>query len=109
MPSAADADVAESHAAQFGAVEKIFGVHNHLLLEQAPDALKVKVAKLRPSRTHHQGMSALIADLKDRGVAFENYDMPGEKSPSGVITAGGAKAAWFKDSEGNILAIIQNA
>ena len=27
----------------------------------------------------------------------------------GVVTAGGAKAAWFKDSEGNILAIIQNA
>ena len=40
---------------------------------------------------------------------FEKCDMPGEKSPSGVVTAGGAKAAWFKDSEGNILAIIQNA
>jgi catechol 2,3-dioxygenase-like lactoylglutathione lyase family enzyme len=50
-----------------------------------------------------------VADLKARGVAFEDYDMPGEKSPSGVVTAGGAKAAWFKDSEGNILAIIQNA
>jgi len=50
-----------------------------------------------------------VADLKARGVVFEDYDMPGEKSPSGVVTAGGAKAAWFKDSEGNILAIIQNA
>ena len=50
-----------------------------------------------------------VADLKARGVEFENYDMPGEKSPSGVITAGGAKAAWFKDTEGNILAIIQDA
>jgi len=50
-----------------------------------------------------------VAELKARGVAFEDYDMPGEKSPSGVVTAGGAKAAWFKDSEGNILAIIQNA
>jgi catechol 2,3-dioxygenase-like lactoylglutathione lyase family enzyme len=48
-----------------------------------------------------------VAALKARGVIFENYDMPGEKSPSGVITAGGAKAAWFKDSEGNILAIIE--
>lgn len=48
-----------------------------------------------------------VADLKKRGVTFEDYDMPGEKSPSGVITAGGAKAAWFKDSEGNIMAIIQ--
>jgi catechol 2,3-dioxygenase-like lactoylglutathione lyase family enzyme len=50
-----------------------------------------------------------VAELKARGVVFEDYNMPGEKSPSGVITAGGAKAAWFKDSEGNILAIIQNA
>ena len=49
-----------------------------------------------------------VADLKARGVAFEDYDMPGEKSPSGVITAGGAKAAWFKDTEGNILAIIED-
>ena len=49
-----------------------------------------------------------MAELKARGVEFEHYDMPGEKSPSGVVTAGGAKAAWFKDSEGNILAIIEN-
>ena len=48
-----------------------------------------------------------VADLKARGVVFEDYDMPGEKSPSGVITAGGAKATWFKDSEDNIMAIIQ--
>ena len=50
-----------------------------------------------------------VAELKARGVVFEDYDMPGPKSPSGVITAGGAKAAWFKDSEGNIMAIIQDA
>ena len=50
-----------------------------------------------------------VADLKRRGVVFENYDIPGERSSSGVITAGGAKAAWFKDTEGNILAIIQEA
>jgi catechol 2,3-dioxygenase-like lactoylglutathione lyase family enzyme len=50
-----------------------------------------------------------VAELKARGVQFEDYDLPGEKSPSGVLTAGGAKAAWFKDSEGNILAIIQSA
>ena len=49
-----------------------------------------------------------VAELKSRGVTFEDYDMPGEKSKDGIVTAGGAKAAWFKDSEGNILAIIQN-
>jgi hypothetical protein len=34
--------------------------------------------------------------------------MPGERSASGAVSAGGAKAAWFKDSEGNILALVQN-
>lgn len=49
-----------------------------------------------------------IEELKARGVVFEHYDMPGERSPSGAVTAGGAKAAWFKDSEGNILALVQS-
>jgi len=48
-----------------------------------------------------------IEALKARGVVFEDYDIPGEKSAAGAITAGGAKAAWFKDSEGNIMALIQ--
>ncbi|TFY96317.1 VOC family protein [Ramlibacter humi] len=52
-------------------------------------------------------VDALIAALKARGVVFEDYDMPGERSPQGAVTAGGAKAAWFKDSEGNIMALIQ--
>jgi hypothetical protein len=48
-----------------------------------------------------------VAELKRRGVQFEHYDdMPGERSGD-IVTAGGAKAAWFKDSEGNIMAVIQ--
>ena len=49
----------------------------------------------------------LMKALKARGVVFEDYDLPGEKSAEGAITAGGAKAAWFKDSEGNIMALIE--
>ncbi|HEX6706955.1 MAG TPA: VOC family protein [Albitalea sp.] len=49
-----------------------------------------------------------VADLKARGVRFEHYDMPGSTGSGDIVTAGGAKAAWFKDSEGNIMAIIQN-
>ena len=48
-----------------------------------------------------------VAELRARGVEFEHYDMPGQRSENGIVTAGGAKAAWFKDSEGNILAVIQ--
>jgi predicted enzyme related to lactoylglutathione lyase len=49
-----------------------------------------------------------VAELKARGVQFEEYDMPGLKTRNGIATAGGAKTAWFKDTEGNILAIVQN-
>jgi predicted enzyme related to lactoylglutathione lyase len=49
-----------------------------------------------------------VADLKTRGVRFERYDLPGQTSQSEIVVGGGAKAAWFKDSEGNIMAVIQN-
>ena len=52
-------------------------------------------------------VAAEVVELKGRGVKFEEYDMPGLKTADGIATAGGAKTAWFKDSEGNILAISQ--
>jgi predicted enzyme related to lactoylglutathione lyase len=58
---------------------------------------------------HVDDVEREVAALKARGVVFEDYDMPGDKSPSGVLTAGRVKVAWFKDSEGNILAIAQDA
>ncbi len=48
-----------------------------------------------------------VAELKARGVTFEMYDML-EMDENGISTAGGAKAAWFKDTEGNIMALIQS-
>ncbi|MEP6918228.1 MAG: VOC family protein [Acidobacteriota bacterium] len=50
---------------------------------------------------------AEVAELKARGVVFEEYDMPGLKTVNSIATGGGAKTAWFKDSEGNILAVSQ--
>jgi len=52
-------------------------------------------------------VEAEVAELKARGVTFEEYDMPGIKMKNGIATGGGAKTAWFKDTEGNILAISQ--
>jgi len=46
-----------------------------------------------------------VADLKKRGVKFEDYDLPGMKMVNSIATAGSMKGAWFRDSEGNILAI----
>jgi catechol 2,3-dioxygenase-like lactoylglutathione lyase family enzyme len=47
-----------------------------------------------------------VAELKAKGVTFEDYGMP--HTERNITTAGGAKAAWFKDTEGNIMAIIQS-
>ena len=48
-----------------------------------------------------------MRELRSRGVVFEEYDMPGLKTVHGLASMGNIKAAWFKDSEGNILAINQ--
>jgi hypothetical protein len=45
--------------------------------------------------------------LRGKGVVFEEYDMPEIKTQNGIATHGPHKAAWFKDSEGNILCIHQ--
>ena len=48
-----------------------------------------------------------VAKLKALGVKFEAYDSP-DMDVNNISTAGGAKAAWFKDTEGNIMALVQN-
>jgi predicted enzyme related to lactoylglutathione lyase len=45
--------------------------------------------------------------LRGKGVNFEEYNMPEIKTQNGIATQGSVKAAWFKDSEGNILCIHQ--
>src|ERR1700733_3101829 len=52
-------------------------------------------------------VEAEVAELKARGVKFEEYDMPGLTMKNSIVTAGGAKTAWFRDTEGNILAVSQ--
>ena len=52
-------------------------------------------------------VEAVVADLKSKGVVFEEYDTPDYKTEEGIADFGDAKAAWFKDSEGNILAVSQ--
>lgn len=50
-------------------------------------------------------VTAEVAALKKTGVVFENYDMPGLKTVEGVATFGDMHGAWFKDADGNILAL----
>jgi catechol 2,3-dioxygenase-like lactoylglutathione lyase family enzyme len=65
----------------------------------------------QPSGSHTQlgwdvdDVEAAVAQLRGNGVVFEEYDMPGLKTVNGIAEIAGEKAAWFKDSEGNLLAI----
>jgi len=47
-----------------------------------------------------------VKDLKAKGVTFEHYDMPGMTHEGDVHVAGDMRAAWFKDPDGNILALV---
>lgn len=46
-----------------------------------------------------------MAAMRERGVTFHDYDLPGLKTVDGVVEMFGERAAWFNDSEGNIIAI----
>lgn len=55
---------------------------------------------------HVDDVVAEARALQAKGVVFETYDMPGVEWDDGVAEMGSmGKAAWFKDSEGNILCI----
>lgn len=65
------------------------------------------------SGQHTQGgwvvadIDQVVADLKSRGVVFEEYDLPGLKTVDSIADLGGERGAWFKDSEGNTLTVGQ--
>jgi predicted enzyme related to lactoylglutathione lyase len=67
----------------------------------------------KPSGDHTQlgldveDVPATVNELKKSGVKFEDYDFPGLKTQDGIADMGpdGGKGAWFKDSEGNLIAI----
>ena len=76
----------------------------------------------RPSGEHTQmawqvdDIESVVAELRNRGVVFEEYDMPGLRTIDGVAEVSGnypsyggvgERAAWFHDSEGNLLALGQ--
>jgi catechol 2,3-dioxygenase-like lactoylglutathione lyase family enzyme len=50
-------------------------------------------------------LTTAMKELRDAGVVFEEYDFPGLKTVDGVAEIGGVKGAWFKDPDGNILAL----
>ena len=50
-------------------------------------------------------IEAEVADLRSRGVTFETYETP--KTEGGIASIGPGRAAWFKDPQHNLLALLE--
>jgi catechol 2,3-dioxygenase-like lactoylglutathione lyase family enzyme len=48
-----------------------------------------------------------VSDLKEKGIFFEHYDLPGLTQQGDLYVAEGFKTAWFKDPDGNILSLVE--
>jgi catechol 2,3-dioxygenase-like lactoylglutathione lyase family enzyme len=54
-------------------------------------------------------LDGAMAEMRSAGVTFEEYDLPGMKTENGVVEMEGARGAWFKDPDGNILSLLERA
>jgi catechol 2,3-dioxygenase-like lactoylglutathione lyase family enzyme len=50
-----------------------------------------------------------VRDLKEKGIFFEHYDVPGLERQGDIYVAKGMKTAWFKDPDGYILSLIEGS
>ena len=53
-----------------------------------------------------EDLEDVVQDIKSRGVSFEHYDLPDTTRKGDIHVAGDTKVAWFKDPDGNILALV---
>ena len=95
-------------------LEPFHEVHNHLYYDVAGVPLLLFPSSGAPSGTHDQfgfvvdDLTATLAALKENGVTPEELPAPpGTTVTDGVMDRGFMKAAWVKDSEGNLLSIGQ--
>src|SRR6476659_179737 len=83
-----------------------------VLYETTPGSVfAISRGSVGSSSTHTQmaftvaDVEAEVAELEARGVVFESYESP--LTVGGIATIGPGRAAWFKDPDGNLLALLQ--
>lgn len=85
----------------------VFQCANGALLALFPKAEGTKAEHTAVSFEVHD-IATVIAELKERGVMFHDYDLPGFRTVNHVCVLGSERAAWFSDPEGNILCVHEN-
>ena len=94
----------DSHAQQQGVVTYQSGKARFLVYESQSAGTNRATAA---TWTVENAVDDIVKTLKSKGVSFEHYDMPGLKLQGDVhVGSDGMKAAWFKDPDGNILAVV---
>jgi len=101
---------------RLGLEPKGFAADGNFLFACGGEAHIALIPKPEGTRAEHtalsfevRGIERVIDALKAKGVIFEDYDFPGLKTVEHVCVLGSDKAAWFKDSEGNILCVHEGA
>lgn len=86
------------------------------VLFEGAQGSKVYLYQRGPSKADHTLFAFTVPDieeavreLRDKGVSFLEYDTETIKTVDGIATWGQTKAAWFKDSEGNVIGIDQHS
>lgn len=88
------------------------------ILYSGGNGTKLYLYQRAPSSSSHtlagfevSNIESVVAGLKNKGVKFEEYDQafPPLKTINGIATFGNVKSAWFKDPDGNILAVNQTS
>ncbi len=90
-------------------------IPNHLLFDCGNGTTLLVYGRPSENKADHtqvrfwsSDVEADVASLVARGVVFEDYDFPALKTVDHVATtAGVGKSAWFKDPDGNTLAVFQ--
>ena len=90
-------------------------IPNHLLFDGADGTTLLVYGRPSPNQADHTqvrfwstDVEQDVAELAGRGVVFEDYDFPALKTVNHVATTAGiGKSAWFKDPDGNTLALFQ--
>ena len=90
-------------------------IKNHLLFECGDGTTLLVYGRPAPNKADHtqvrfwsEDVEADAKALAARGVVFEEYDFPALKTVGGIATTPGiGKSAWFRDPDGNTLALFQ--
>jgi catechol 2,3-dioxygenase-like lactoylglutathione lyase family enzyme len=90
-------------------------IKNHLLFECGGGTTLLLYGRPTPNQANHTqvrfwtgDVEADVRDLESRGVTFDDYDFPSLKTVNHVATTAGiGKSAWFRDPDGNTIALFQ--